>query len=66
MTVRRISLGLILLAAGAWAGNALLRTPEQMPETGADLKLDCDSCDARHADKQRLRDYLKSKSAETE
>jgi len=66
MTARRISLGLILLAAGAWAGNTLLRTPEQMPETGADLKLDCAACDARHADKQRLRDHLKSKSAETE
>lgn len=65
MSRRGLILALALLAAGAVATFALTRTTDQadLPTTVDELGDDCTTCDARAADKKRLREYLKQKRA---
>lgn len=66
MTLRRLFLGLALVAGCALAAVVLTRTPATAPDTMVVPAKACTSCDARMAGKRRLREFLKSKADEAE
>jgi len=62
MTRLWLMLGLALLVLVGVATITLSNKPVTEPQ----LETDCDSCTARHKDKERLREFLKSKNEDAE